>query len=254
MNDMSKSADMAEAVAVPPLGEQAYFADALGWEADREARREKSERRAWRVAGAASLLAVIALVGIATLAPFRRNVPYLFAMEKATGNVEFVGAIDDRRIAGYQELLDKHWAQRYIVARESYNYKLLQSDYDTVLGMSNEPVGRDFARLYEGAYARDAKYGASVEMRVTILSVQLSANGAGSQAVIRFAKSTRRVEAESNDAPQYFVATIAYEYKPTMAGKEKELIANPLGYRVTSYRVDAEIAPIGAPSQKSPTP
>lgn len=253
MSQLSNSADTAEPLPEPPAGELDYFADALGWEADREARREKSERRAWRVAGAASFLAVIALVGIATLAPYRRNVPYLFAMEKATGNVEFVGAIDDRRITGYQELLDKHWAQRYIVARESYNYKLLQSDYDTVLGMSNELVARDFARLYEGAYARDAKYGASVEMRVMILSVQLSPNGTGNQAVIRFAKSTRRIEAESNEAPQYFVATIAYEYKPTMAGKEKDLIANPLGYRVTSYRVDSEIAPISAPSQKSPT-
>jgi type IV secretion system protein VirB8 len=253
MNDMSNSVDMPDPRPVSSVGDETFFAEALGWEADREARREKSERRAWRVAAAALLLAVIAVTGIATLAPFRRNVPYLFAMEKTTGNVEFVGAIDDRRIAGYQELLDKHWGQRYIVARESYNYKLLQSDYDTVIGMSNEPVGRDFARLYEGAYARDAKYGASIEMRVTILSVQLSANGAGSQAVIRFAKATRRVDADSNDAPQYFVATIAYEYKPTMAGKEKDLIANPLGYRVTSYRVDSEIAPIGAPSQKSPT-
>jgi type IV secretion system protein VirB8 len=234
-------------------GERDHFADGLNWEADREAHRENSERRAWRVAGAASLIAIAAMIGMASLAPYRRNVPYLFAVEKATGNVEFVGAIDDRRISGYQELLDKHWAQRYIVSRESYNYKLLQADYDTVLGMSNDQVGRDFARLYEGAYARDAKYGASVEMKVAVLSIQLSNNGAGSQAVIRFAKTTRRVEADANDGPQYFVATIAYEYKPTMAGKEKDLMANPLGYRVTSYRVDSEIAPVISPSTKGAT-
>ncbi len=242
---------MRDTMTVGPADEQAYYAGALDWEADREARREKSEVRAWRVAGAASLIAITAVIGIASLAPFRRNVPFLFAMEKTTGNVEFVGAVDDRRLAGYQELLDKHWAQRYIVARESYNYKLLQSDYDTVLGMSNETVGRDFARLYEGAYARDAKFGTSVEMKVTVLSVQLSRNAAGDQAVIRFSKITRRIEAEASDPAQYFVATIAYEYKPTMAGKEKELIANPLGYRVVSYRVDSELAPISAPAKSA---
>ena len=230
---------------------RAYFAEGLDWEADREAMREKSERRAWRVAGAATLMAIAAVAALASLAPFRRNVPYLFAMEKTTGNVEFVGALDDRRVAGYQDLLDKHWAQRYIVARESYNYKLLQSDYDTVLGMSNEAVGRDFARLYEGAYARDAKYGANVEMKVAVLSIQLSKSAAGNQAVIRFGKTTRRVEADASEAPQYFVATIAYEYKPTMAGKEKDLMANPLGYRVTTYRVDSELAPVAAPALKS---
>jgi type IV secretion system protein VirB8 len=47
------------------------------------------------------------------------------------------------------------------------------------------------------------------------------------------------------DPPQYFVATMAYEYKPTMFGKERDLIQNPLGYRVTSYRVDSELAPVG---------
>jgi type IV secretion system protein VirB8 len=230
---------------------KAYFASGQDWEADREARREKSEQRAWRVAGASATIALAAVVGLASLAPLRRNVPYLFALEKTSGNVEFVGAVDDRRIAGYQELLDKHWAQRYIVARESYNYKLLQADYDTVLGMSNETVGRDFARLYEGAYARDAKYGASVEMKVSVLSVQLSHNGIGDQAVVRFAKTTRRIEADASEAPQYFVATIAYEYKPTMAGKEKDLMANPLGYRVTSYRVDSELAPVAAPAPRN---
>lgn len=242
---------MNEKATVGPSEAQAHFAAGLSWEADRDAMREKSERRAWRVAGAATLVAMAAVIGLASLAPFRRNVPYLFAMEKTTGNVEFVGALDDRRVSGYQELLDKHWAHRYIVARESYNYKLLQSDYDTVLGMSNETVGRNFARLYEGPYARDTKYGTSVEMKVAVLSVQLSKNQVGNQAVIRFAKTTRRVEADASDPPQYFVATVAYEYKPTMAGKEKDLMANPLGYRVTSYRVDSELAPIAAPALRN---
>ncbi len=239
--------------AAGPPSQQSHFAAARSWEADRDARRDRSESYAWRVACGASMVAIAAVIGIATLAPYRRNVPYLFAMENSTGNVEFVGAVDDRRITGYQELLDKHWAQRYIVARESYNYKLLQSDYDTVLGMSVEAVGRDFARLYEGGNARDARYGASVEIKVSVLSVQLSKNAAGSQAVIRFIKSPRRVEADFSDPPQYFIATIAYEYKPTMAGKEKDLIANPLGYRVSTYRVDAEIAPV-APASKGVTP
>jgi hypothetical protein len=29
-----------------------------------------------------------------------------------------------------------------------------------------------------------------------------------------------------------------------MFGKEKDLIQNPLGFRVTSYRVDGELAPV----------
>jgi type IV secretion system protein VirB8 len=241
---------MRDAATVGPGAERAHFQEARGWEADLESRRIKSERRAWMVASVACTLAVVAVVGLATLAPFRRNIPYLFAMDKTTGNIEFVGALDDRRIEGYQELLDKHWAQRYIVARESYNYRLLQADYDTVLGLSSEAVGRDFAKLYEGPNARDARYGATVEMKVAVLSIQLSKNAIGRQAVVRFSKTSRRIDSDANEPTQYYVATIAYEYLPSMFGKERDLIANPLGYNVTSYRVDAELAP--SPSLKLP--
>lgn len=236
---------------IAPQCEVAHFENARSWEVEREARLAKSERRAWIVAVVACVAALIAVIGLATLAPFRRNVPYLFAMDKVTGNVEYVGAVDDRRLVGYQELLDKHWAQRYIVARESYHYKLLQADYDTVLGLSDDAIGRDFARLYEGPNARDAKLGSNIEIAAAVLSVQLSENAVGKQAVVRFSKTSRRVDADTTEPAQYFVATITYQYQPTMSGKEKDLLANPLGYQVTSYRVDAELTPPAAKPQST---
>lgn len=218
-----------------------HFSHALDWEANMEALQARSERRAWLVAGTACVVALTAVVSLAFMMPLKRTVPYLFAMDKATGNVEYVGAVDDRRILGYQELLDKHWAQRYIVARESYTYRLLQSDYDTVLGLSNEAVARDYARLFEGPNARDVKYGANVEVKAAVVSVQLSKNPVGLQAVARFTKTLRRVDSDLSEPAQSYIATIAYEYEPTMLGREQELLANPLGYKVTSYRVDAEL-------------
>jgi len=81
---------------------------------------------------------------MALLAPFKRVVPMVFAVDKASGNTELVNAADDRNVAqlGYQELLDKHWGSRYVIARESYFYHLLQTDYDTVLMLSADDVGR----------------------------------------------------------------------------------------------------------------
>lgn len=216
------------------------------WEAEREALYERSERRAWTIAGGACVLATAAVIGISFLAPFKRLVPYVFAVDKTTGNVELVSAADDRSVEPYRELLDKHWAKKYVTARESYNYKLLQGDYDTVLALSTDEVGRDYARLYDGPNARDKKYGASLEMSVNVLSVTIDRDAVGPKAVVRFEKTSKRTEAQSADAPQYFVATIAYEYKSSMFGKEKDLIMNPLGYKVTGYRVDSEIAPVSA--------
>jgi type IV secretion system protein VirB8 len=232
----------------------AYFDEGRGWEADRQARIEKSERRAWLVASGASVIAVVAVIGIASLAPFKRTVPYVFEVDRATGNVELVSAADDRTVVGYQELMDKHWAQKYVVARESYQWNLLQADYDTVLTLSSDEVGRDYAKLYEGPDARDKKYGAAVEMRVTVLSVTLSNDAVGKKAVVRYSKATRRSDSTQVDPPQYFVATLAYAYKPSMVGKEKDLINNPLGYKVTAWRADSEIAPVNVPKSGGAAP
>lgn len=238
---------MTDGIATVKAGtEKAYFKQAADWEADRQFRLEKSERRAWMVAAVATAVAVIAVLSIAFLAPFKRVVPMVFAVDRATGNTELVNATDDRSVAqlGYQELLDKHWASRYVVARESYFYRLLQTDYNTVLMLSADDVGREYARLFEGTDPRDKKLGPKTEWKVTVLSVSLQRDGVGSKAVVRFEREQRKLDAESPETPTYYVATMAFEYKPSMFGKEKDLIQNPLGFRVVSYRVDAELAPV----------
>lgn len=245
---------MAQA-SVARLGDDTqHFEEARDWEADRTARIEKSEKLAWRVAAAASLAAVIAVIGIATLAPLKRAVPYVFTVDKATGNVELVSAADDRTVLGYQELVDKSYVRRYVIARESYYWPLLQSDYDDVLRSSSDDVGKEYARIYEGEDARDKKYGNSIYMQVRPLSVTLSNDAVGNRAVVRFEKSIKRTQADRADPPQYFVATLAYEYMPSMRGAEVDLIQNPLGFKVTSYRVDAELAPVVTPGNAGNMP
>jgi type IV secretion system protein VirB8 len=238
--------------AVKASDQKKYHDAAQDWEADRQARIEKSERRAWMVAGIAVFIAILSVGGIVAMAPFKRTVPYVFAVDRATGNVELVSAADDRAVIGYQELLDKHWTTSYVVARESYYYKLLQHDYDTVLALSDDNVGRGFAAEYDGANARDKRLGANVELDVKVLSVTISRDEIGSKAVVRYQKTLRRVDSGVTDPPQYYVATIAYTYKPSMFGKEKDLISNPMGFKVTSYRVDPEMSSVapGTPSAK----
>lgn len=218
--------------------EGAFYPKARDWEQDRQYRLERSERRAWRVACGACATALTCAIGLASMAPFKTLVPYVISVDRASGNAEVMSTADARGVA-QQPLNDKHWAARYVVARESYLWKLLQLDYDTVLALSSDEVGREYAKLYDGPQARDRKYGPNTDMRVEVLSVTLPPDVAG-KAVVRFEKRVRRLEAENAEPPQTFVATLAYEYKGSLFGKEKQLLMNPLGYRVTAYRVDAE--------------
>lgn len=233
--------------------DQQYFTAARSWETDRELIRERSERRAWWVAGGATIIALAAVIGLALLAPYRRNIPYLFALDQAHGNAEFIGVADERTIRSNQEILDKYWIQRYLVARESYYYRLLQADYDTVLALSDDDVGRDYARQYEGPNSRDKRYGDRVDIKPTVISIQVSTNAVGQQATVRFSTVMRHVDTNLADPPQYAVASIGYAYKPAIFGKELDLIKNPLGYKTTAYRVDSELAPIEAGGGKPAT-
>lgn len=226
---------------VTPADQARYHKQAQDWEADKTARIEQSERRAWLVAGAAAIVALVAVIGIALVGKLKTVQPFLLAMDKTSGNIEVVDAADDRAVKGYQELLDKHWAKKYVIARESYIWTLLQLDYDTVLALSGDGPARDYARKFDGPDALDKKLGAGVERRIKVLSVTLPPDETG-KAVVRFERTEKRVEADTADLPQTFVATLAYEYKPGMRGKEADLIENPLGYKVTAYRADAEIA------------
>ncbi|MEO8326949.1 MAG: VirB8/TrbF family protein [Nitrospirota bacterium] len=235
---------MADASLVKRSEEQHFYDQGRDWETDRTLRLEASERRAWWVAGIACVLAGGLGIGLACLAPLKSTIPYVFTVDRATGNVEFVSAADDRTVMGYQELLDKHWTQKYVLARESYYFRLLQADYDTVLSLSADEVGRDYARIYDGPQARDKKFGSGMEVRVKVLSVTLHADAVGLKATVRFEKTAKHTEADIAGPPQYFIATLAYEYRMSMKGQEKDLIQNPLGYKVTSYRVDDEIGTV----------
>lgn len=221
------------------------YEKAMDWEADLIAMRAKSERKAWTIAKVAVGVAVLEAIGLVTLAPMRQTVPVVFTVDKAQGNVEYVGVVDDQQVKGKQELIDKNNITRYVTARESYFYPLLQPDYDLVMTMSSNQVGNDFASLYEGDSARDKKYGKKYELKVDVISVQTNQDETGFTASVRFTKTLHSVEANRDEQPQYYIASIRYEYAPNNLNKlvEKDLIKNPFGFKVVGYRVDPELSP-----------
>jgi len=213
----------------------------------------RSERIAWWVAGIAVSIAVTAVMGVIALATQPRYIPYLLAVDRAHGDVLAVGAVDNRTVKGYQELLDKYWVERYVVAREAYTYRLLQEDYDTVMEMSEDPAAQEFAHDYDGPNARDKRYGSKVEIIPRISSVQLSANGVGLQATVHYSTSMHHLDTNQVDPAQYFIVTLGYRYDPHMFGKELDLIRNPLGFKVAAYRPVSELPPASMAGDQSST-
>ena len=221
-----------------------FFKAARSWEYDREQRVDRSERRAWRVAGVASLIALASMA--AHIARDMRPVaaPPIIAIDKTTGNTEIISAGDDVS-KNYSEMLAMFFCNQYVIARETYQYTSLQTDYDRILAWSSDDMGRVYSKIFEGDNARDKRLGPTTEERIKVISVVPPAESTNKM-VVRYEKTTRRNGADIAEPPQPFIATLAFEFKPSARGVAKDLIANPLGFKVTSYRSDSELVPTGS--------
>jgi type IV secretion system protein VirB8 len=141
-----------------------------------------------------------------------------------------------------------------VSARETYAWRFLQTDYKTVARMSTPQVFQPYDAQFQGANKLDEKLKDNEERRVKIVGVRLAGEVAGlkdtRQAVVTYDLQTTTVDRPTPQVVRY-QATVQYEYRPKVLMREQDRLENPLGFVVTAYRTDAEIATVprtGAPS------
>lgn len=219
-----------------------------GWGAERDARLRAERNAAWWVAGGALFSVIAMAVAIAIMMPLKQTIPYLIAVNQVTGEAQVIDAVN-RRSINYDELNAKYWAAKYVVARESYFYTLLQTDYDSVFAMSTPDVSGQYNKMFEGTGNKQRELGADVEERVDVLSITLDPGVAGvnlDRAIVRFKKTTRNVLRGIDTGTSQYVVTLSYRWVPSRTGREVDLLKNPLGFEVVAYRRDEEFTSSGS--------
>lgn len=207
----------------------------------------KSERRAWSVTKLLAFISLLALIALGVLAPFYKIVPMTFVVDKVTGEAQLV-KLDGGNILP-TEAIDKHWIADYVNHRERFVWTLIQADFDYVMNMSDEQVGREYRSLFEGAQPKDKKLGPGTDERIQNVVVTLPPGEPG-KAVVRFEKIVRR-DGHDIDSGRY-LATMAYKYDPpTALSKERTVVDNPMGFKVTGFVVDRDVSSPALPQQKS---
>jgi type IV secretion system protein VirB8 len=212
---------------------KAYLEESRGLERDFLAELVRSRRIAWRIAGVACAVLALALVGFLFLLPLKRVEPFVVRVDNATGGVDIVTMLTDAP-AAYGEVVNKYWLNRYVLCRESYDYQTIQETYDTTVLLSAASVQREFRTLFDGPQARDKVFGDRLRFVVRVLSI----TPAKDTAVVRFVR-TRRTDDPSQDQEEHLVATLGFQFVAAPM-KETDRLVNPLGFQVTSYRVDPE--------------
>lgn len=218
-----------------------YYTEAESWSADREAALRNSRSVAWKVATGAAVLALLLAVALTLLLPLKKEVPHLLLVDRHTGYVQSLDALDERKLTANWALTQSLLAQ-YVIARESYEIDSVQLNYRKVALWSAEKARSDYLASMQASspqsplvrYPRDA----IVETQVK----SVSAVGRN-VAMVRFDTQMRSAGAASATSVASWVALIRYRYSGEPMALEDRLV-NPLGFQVVRYRKDQEALPV----------
>ncbi len=225
-------------------------------------RARKSERRAWLVAWSAIVMSLILAGGYFLFLPLKEKVPYLVMADPYTGTASVArlsGNFQDRDVTT-EEAINKSNVAQFVLARESYDSGLVgQRNWRTTLSMAGPAVAPAYTALHaESNPDRPFRlYGSGRAVRTRILSIVLIGGGEGRRptgATVRFQRSVYEKGRGTSQPLDSKIATMEFTYNPDLRLNEEDRLLNPLGFRVTNYRVDDDFASAALPEREFPAP
>ena len=196
----------------------------------------RSRAVAWWFAGGCLVVAAMSVTALAMIAPLKEVRPYVVIVDRATGASEKiveVGAVS----LSEQDAVQQAELVSYVIDRETYHAVDNATRIPDVLRRSGAQAADSLRALWTTSNPEYPPnlHGAEVVQRVVVKSVTILSAGT---AQVRFTKS-REVTGE-RPISRDFVATLGFAFNPRVERTLEAVWRNPLGFTITSYRVDAE--------------
>ncbi|MBB3806009.1 type IV secretion system protein VirB8 [Xanthomonas arboricola] len=217
----------------------------------------RSEKRAWIVATLSMVVTVMTAGGYYYMLPLKEKVPYLVMADaySGTSTVAKLEANFGGRTISTSEALARSNIARFIIARESFDLSIIgQRDWNTVSAMGATNVVNEYRALHSANNPLRPlnTYGKLRAVRVNILSITLI-GGSGQPykgATVRFQRTVYDKNSTVSTLLDNKIATMGFVYQDNLEMSDSLRVENPLGFRVTDYRVDNDysslpVAPAG---------
>lgn len=214
------------------------YKEAMDFESSVKYMIEQSNKKAWLITFVSVFITIISIIAVCLLTPLKTVEPYVIRVDNITGMVDIISTLNEKEISS-NEALDKYFVSKYIKAREGYYYDMLNQDYILVQLLSSNEVSQAYRKIYEGDNARDLKLGNSTQIEVSIISIVLNESNGVKTATARINLTNKNKNSMAQNTSTQ-VITLSYEYQVAQVDEENRLL-NPLGFKVTNYRVDEEI-------------
>lgn len=219
----------------------AYFREAASWDADRVAMSARSARWAWRIAGVACGLTVLAIIALMALTPLKRVEPFVVRVDNATGVVDVVPVYTGD--AALPEAVTRYFLDHYVTVCERFNFATAESDYEEC-GAFHTPLRNQqwyaaWTRTNPQSPLNQYRDGTTVRAQVVSVSFFTRAQGVQDLAQVRYVKA-KRVAGSGEEQRTHWIASVRYAFaKPATQAKARRW--NPLGFKVIEFRAEPEV-------------
>ncbi|KRG72067.1 virB8 family protein [Pseudoxanthomonas dokdonensis] len=217
---------------------------AVDYETSLASQARRSERLAWRVAAAALVTTLLLAAGYIVVMPLKEKVPFLVLADAYTGTAT-IARLRENTVSA-SEAINRANVATFIRARESYDWTLIGTrDWNTVFTMAEPQVSASYRALYSSRNPNGPLqvYGKGRSIRIKILSLQLFGGDPAkgpSGATVRFQRNMFDKASGTSRFMDNKIATVEYSYKANLEMSEEDRLLNPLGFRVSGYRVDSD--------------
>ncbi|AKC78670.1 type IV secretion system protein VirB8 [Xanthomonas sp. F14] len=213
----------------------------------------RSEKRAWMVATVSMIITVMTAGGYYYMLPLKEKVPYLVMADaySGTSTIAKLEANFGGRTISTSEALARSNIARFIIARESFDLTIIgQRDWNTVSAMGSTNVVNEYRALHSANNPLRPlnTYGKLRAIRINILSITLI-GGKGQPykgATVRFQRTVYDKNSTVSTLLDNKIATMGFVYQDNLEMNDSLRVENPLGFRVTDYRVDNDYSSLPA--------
>ncbi|MCI2401008.1 type IV secretion system protein [Aliiroseovarius subalbicans] len=197
----------------------------------------RRERFAYFVAAAGVVVGLAGFLGAVSLFPLKSVETFVVVVDKETGEMDRVSQVAALTLDESDAIIQANLVA-YVDDRETYDLTDGEQRINSVLDRSEGDAARTLRDLWSSTNEDYpiTVYGREAKIDVVIRSVNQIEPGV---AQVRFTRTLRR-ERDTRTVTRPYVATLAYEFRPETRQRLQDVWANPLGFVVTSYRVDAE--------------
>lgn len=210
-----------------------YFNAGKTWDNEIVANAIQSRNRAWIIAFACLAISFLALMTLILILPLKTFSPYVITVDQHTGYYEVSRGLKDSTLASDQAITESNLVS-YVTLREQYNPAILENNYNDVVIMSDGEALKQFRDLWgDHPDNPSKKLGTDTAIDIKIKSVAFISDAIAQVRFIKEQKSKMGLKASHWNA----VIEFHYTQKPT---KMFERFKNPLGFKVTHYRINPE--------------